>query len=267
MGDFSRQLSVIANKLLSVLRTIKEEILSLRDTIHEEAEANRKSENSQSIQDSPKPAIASLSGTAKAMQVEYRNSQRQQKKHQCHILIADWAGVLVVAAYTTFTAFQWSDLRHNFKVDERAWIAPFEVTVQEREVKKGFSIFGAIVNYKNTGKTAAVNGKVFIDQRTSLATIPTSDTKPRTQDSPTFLLAPSGINHSSIWFSDDSADAFNKTQRSVFVFGTIWYDDIFRTEHWTQFCFEAVREKMTGIKFEPCPVHNTCDDCDKTNSP
>ncbi len=148
-------------------------------------------------------------------------------------------------------------------LDERAWVAAYEFIPTEREIKKGFSILGASVHYRNSGKTPAIRGASYINQTQSLDNIPEQDTKPTAGKSPTFLLAPNGINTASIWLSDASAAALNAHQRGAFVYGTIWYIDIFQKDHWSQFCAEVFRNKTEGITFIACPKHNTSDDAQK----
>jgi hypothetical protein len=44
---------------------------------------------------------------------------------------------------------------------------------------------------------------------------------------------------------------------NTYVFGTMWFDDVFGSHHWTQFCYLVGND----LKARPSGFHNTCDDC------
>ena len=57
--------------------------------------------------------------------------------------------------------------------------------------------------------------------------------------------------------------ALGPPSNMVYVYGQIWYDDIFHQEHWTKFCYERHVLDQSPNAFEQCPVFNDCDRCSK----
>ena len=120
MDAFPRQLIAFANKVSLRLRAIEEEIRSLRNTLHKEAEANRKSNDAAVKKEPPQPTARDFLEFIEAVQTDNRQSQSKQQKYQRRTLYATWAGVIIVAAYTTFAAFQWCEMRKAAKAAEGA---------------------------------------------------------------------------------------------------------------------------------------------------
>ena len=175
--------------------------------------------------------------------------------------------VFITGVYTYYASRQACLLRKSIEdaqkaqiLDERAWVAVYELIPKANEVKKGFAYLGADVHYRNSGKTPAIKGASYINQAQSLDAIPDQDTKPVAGKSPTFLLAPNGVNTTSLWLDDASVGALNATEHGAFIYGTIWYTDIFQKDHWSQFCAEVSRDKREGMRFNACPKHQKSDE-------
>ena len=135
-----------------------------------------------------------------------------------------------------------------------------KLLAKNERLKRAFLTWERPSITETRAKLAALNGKIFINQTIELAKVANRDPFPLA-GSPTFFLAPTGTNNSTQWLSDESVATFNTTKRGVFIYGTIWYDDIFKQSHWTQFCYEVISIEPSGIiGFQPCDRHNTSDD-------
>jgi hypothetical protein len=76
------------------------------------------------------PEVRAILHTPESVEIEQREHRARQQRYQKRNLAATWAGVVVVAAYTTFAALQWNEMRRSnraavadFRQDERAWMA------------------------------------------------------------------------------------------------------------------------------------------------
>ncbi|HTR41118.1 MAG TPA: hypothetical protein VMH87_05840, partial [Pseudomonadales bacterium] len=49
-------------------------------------------------------------------------------------------------------------------------------------------------------------------------------------------------------------------KKPLFIYGTIWYDDIFGTNHWCQFCYKAVGNGSGKFEIDATGFHNGTDD-------
>jgi hypothetical protein len=144
--------------------------------------------------------------------------------------------------------------------DERAWVGP-TITYATYDVTNTGSEPVAVhfsVRFKNTGRTPAIKVIPLISEYADIKSIPNFD------------KFPNPVYHSMLLPPDGEADMpievptpiyantylAIKTGHPFYIVGTIWYDDIFGTNHWTQFC------TLISADFKPIPqpVHNTCDD-------
>lgn len=164
-----------------------------------------------------------------------------------------WISVLKVAsmvagiAYALVTFYQWRDLRHNFVVDSRAWVMPFEY---KRTTDFSGNVVGANLFYKNTGKTPALDLHIFVGWAPGDSLIPNRDVP--SDNSPKFALAPNGVGNSAPNIPTDVVKGVMNGNPGGFIFGTIWYKDVFGHAHWNQYC--------TGIGphfdyFTACTIH------------
>ena len=144
-------------------------------------------------------------------------------------------------------------------LSERAWLYETELTT---------GMLGTIPNgltwaahFKNTGQTPAINFQVMTYWAQNLKDIPDIDSQPTPTNPYHGLLAPG----ESIFTPDTTipADIVQKikTGMTYFIFGTIWYDDIFGKHHWSQFCDKIEVTTSTNVfAFMPIGKHNSCDD-------
>jgi hypothetical protein len=179
-------------------------------------------------------------------------------------------GIIFAIAYAFITYCQWRDANRNFRLDERAWVAPihacFEPAIttslntdgcgkeNSEDTRMQFKVI-----YKNSGKTFALNSDSSINITTDQNQIqmPSEGTKFRG------LFIQEAIG--SVAYGPITVDEINNFgYRAVYIYGKIWYDDIFKGRHWTEFCF--IHRGPKGNTFVTCPQNNTCDDCEQGKS-
>jgi hypothetical protein len=114
------------------------------------------------------------------------------------------------------------------------------------------------VLYKNTGKTPALKVASWIGTTDNVNAIPEFDPFPPA-DSNSGLMAPDGVFNTSTMSNPFQATVMEEVRagRPLYVFGTIWYEDIYSKKHWTQFCY---RVGTNLISFAPAAKHNRTDD-------
>ena len=144
------------------------------------------------------------------------------------------------------------------RLDERAWVSPIVTpNFQTPSDNNGSSSIG--ISYINTGKTPALKIITVINWTTNLNQIPIADGMPSIRSG---LLAPtqSGYTPSAPIPAQFFAGIANGTP--IYVYGTIWYDDIFRKSHWSKFCYRIERfsDNKALLHFIEPPIHNSCDD-------
>ena len=146
--------------------------------------------------------------------------------------------------------------------DERAWVLANGITSNFTESNSGVVFY---VSYKNTGKTPALRVQSVISWAISSDSIPKMDGIP---DHPvnSGLCAPDSVGKSQsapipIQIMEDIING-----KSIYVYGTAWYDDIFGHHHWSQFCYEVMRTAYDRnvIQFNTPAFHNSCDDAQET---
>ncbi|HLX95265.1 MAG TPA: hypothetical protein VKU37_05935, partial [Verrucomicrobiae bacterium] len=116
------------------------------------------------------------------------------------------------------------------------------------------------VVFKNTGRTPALNVQTAIAWGQNTNYIPRIDPKvnpPITAGN--FPADTSG--HTDTAKIPASAMADISIGKPIYVFGTIWYNDIFSRQHWTQFCYEIIPTDINPRLIIPMPTtfHNSCD--------
>lgn len=165
--------------------------------------------------------------------------------------------------YTIFAALQWCTMRESNRINrealvsvQRAWVIPFEVSPEALPSDPTKTIFKVV--FRNTGHTPAPRTHAWIAGTSDLQSIPaTNPVEP--SDAGAMLIGPDGIGNTSTQ-NPYSPEAIRLIKSGVrlYLYGTIWYYDVFGKHHWTQFCYYP----GTDLKgFGPCPIHNTCDDC------
>jgi hypothetical protein len=178
------------------------------------------------------------------MEMEYTNSEASSQMQ-----LAALQGQLV-------------EMKNGRNLDERAWVGPIDFELQ------GLGDDFIVVTYKNTGKTPALNVFGVINFCAGTNQIPAFDKKPSFEENS--IMAPNGTG---ILKTDDIPQMLVQgiTQGNYvsFIYGTIWYDDVFGHHHWIQLCYSVSsysRNMSQTVKFSGMPIHNLCDDS-PTNEP
>jgi hypothetical protein len=140
--------------------------------------------------------------------------------------------------------------------DERAWVFPENVVIQPSE--KDTNSINFTVLFKNTGKTPAMNIDAAVGYTDKLNSVPKTIPRPADSVASSGILAQDGTGHGFI-IPPDSAIQAARNGSHLFIYGIIWYDDIFREHHWCRFCY-SFDSNMED--FRPTGTHNTCDDAD-----
>lgn len=179
-----------------------------------------------------------------------------------------WKGILEVAAivagivYAFVTLCQWIDLRHQFAIEQRAWIS---VTHGDLGLSENAPAVVPII-YSNTGKTPARHIEMLITMKLVL-----------TDESPvfdyrigTFRTAKVGMlmpnDPQPIPFS--SLESISPSQNAqitagsilVMIYGKVDYDDAFG-RHWVTFCSQPFRRPSgSHTAAEACAEYNNAGD-------
>jgi hypothetical protein len=136
----------------------------------------------------------------------------------------------------------------NFHLEQRAWVSPAGIRKTPNEVIE--------IRFKNTGRTPAIRQISARGQTTDITTIPNVDKEP--VGAPRANNAPDGTKLMQIPLDAGSIQTFASKQRGVFIYGTVFYNDVFRESHWTQWCYEMITTP-NSVEFETCPTHNDSD--------
>jgi hypothetical protein len=148
---------------------------------------------------------------------------------------------------------QLREMRDEMIRGERAWIT---IT----KIDGNFLTSGDLVisiYFKNTGRTPAINVMPMATCSFDKNLIGAVDTFP-VGNKYSQLIGPDvepKISGSGIPIPAEAIKAI-KNGMPYYVWGTVWYDDIFGSNHWTQYCFQVT----TNIEFGEAAFHNTCDD-------
>lgn len=152
---------------------------------------------------------------------------------------------------------QLDEMQRTRQFDERAW-----VTAYDFKPNSTYSLDYFVVTYKNTGKTPAINCDFFIQTTMNWKSIPARDVKPYPPKN-SKLLAPDGTGVLDADFMQwvVSRQDVENGLVPIYIYGTIWYDDVFGHHHWSQFNVAVLsRGEERGFEFTSGTNHNSCDD-------
>lgn len=167
-------------------------------------------------------------------------------------------GIIVSAIVLVVLTLQYREMVRTTNLDERAWLSVSRVEY----VGYGTNWIFFRIYYQNTGKTLALNMESVIGMQTNVDAIPLKDIPP---NPPANLgqLTPgvtSFYNTPTNTLEMRSAKAVYQGKVPFYLFGTIWYDDIFGINHWEQFCYRIIAGRQEGtFEIDGAPVHNSCD--------
>lgn len=189
---------------------------------------------------------------------DYSSGQKNKNGSNKIKLIFEWAAFLGGIGLLGLNYFQLREIRLTRIQDERAWV----LTTGElaRKNSADHKLTTVSVFFKNTGKTPALNMHCYARCTAIESLIPPKDDCPPNLAGMCAPGQPSQVA-AGPWESYHFDDAFKGTP--IFVYGTIWYDDIFGGHHWTQFGFKMIPSIDESIAyFIATEKHNTCDDAE-----
>src|ERR1700733_1465549 len=159
--------------------------------------------------------------------------------------------------YAVVTYFQWRDSRHNFLVDERAWLAVDPPT----ETGKGVP-FKLTMPIRNTGKTPAKSVAVKFD---SLPFLSNEEPKFIFKGDP-LPFGPNAPNAFHVFAYNGQANEDNEGVPDGYIqyaYGSVAYQDVFTGKHWITYCFF---KQGTG-SYAYCTNHNDIGDGEAPSDP
>jgi hypothetical protein len=157
---------------------------------------------------------------------------------------------------------QLEQMQESTELDERAWVSARRPTFSVQN-----DIIGITSYFENTGKTIAIHCHPHVWVTWSTNTIPKRDTD--TDFESGYLLPPNAPSYEYSGTNDMDGIGVAKT---FYVYGTVWYGDVFTKDHWSQFCYQVRCERTSQTNFgfsnpQELFIHSSCDDnqTDQTN--
>ena len=190
---------------------------------------------------------------------EYRRRQLASGR-TLNIVTAVAAGFALI--YAAITYLQWQELRHNFTIDERAWIE-----VKDTNTSSKLSDYRGAhthVVMSNFGKSPALNIRV----RTAGEILPAN--------TPPSLLYGRGVTVSTgdlfpgvplditvgdtVDMTEQQRQSLETGRSYLAMYGVAQFSDIFGKEHATTFCvWRAFGKSPVGYAAKPCTDYNSVD--------
>lgn len=160
-------------------------------------------------------------------------------------------GAFASAVTVVVVVLQLKDSRETRILDEKAFVAPVPITLT-LHYSNGPSFYSVILH--NYGRTVARKVVIEVGATNTADAIPEPEIEPKISFS---FLAPSGeTTVDSQFISHEMWDAAKAGKIPLFIYGTVWYEDIFGHSHWTEFCWSV--DVNRNVTFEG-PKHNECD--------
>jgi hypothetical protein len=166
--------------------------------------------------------------------------------------------IVVISAFALVVVDwkQWKEMSDERLLDERAWLMAIAASATPNSNENEALPKYFVVEFKNSGKTPAKNVRASMNYTVNFNSIPQSDTIDNDLGASVGTVAPDGTTLFKIIPQNDIIQSFAEG-KGCWVFGTIWYDDIFGEHHWSQFCLSVGNDLKT---FAAAPIHNNCDD-------
>jgi hypothetical protein len=159
--------------------------------------------------------------------------------------IFEGLGIIAVIWYAVVTHVEWTDLRHNFEVDQRAWVR-FRYALLKDKISETDVVNSWPLTVQNIGKSPArhtfVNAHFEIVPKTAPPTLVFSRQHTQVQvsllfptDDNSFPVALESSSDAPHNLSVDEIRELTSGRSYLAVFAQVTYDDQFG-EHWTRFC-------------------------------
>jgi hypothetical protein len=167
--------------------------------------------------------------------------------------------------YAVVTVYQWRDLRHNFEVDQRAWVKPKVLWPKDMMDDK------VTVMVNNLGQSVvdstSMDAKIEILDRASQPSFAQSGIHtaaifetlfPKDENSITVMrFSPEGKESP---LTDKEIKALSQGDDYAVIWGYILYHDQFGV-HWTRFCdWHAFTSKLIQFQAAGCTRYNSVGD-------
>ena len=154
MDFLTQQFIAVAKKLKEQLNEAKALFSSLDKSIQKYDLAIDKAADAANKTIDPTPEMRAILNTLEAIKTEQRASDTSNSRYQCRNLIAAWAGVFVVAAYTTVTFLILRETNKSADAARDAAVAAksaADTTSQQFKLTRQqvVSTMGAIVSFNN----------------------------------------------------------------------------------------------------------------------
>jgi hypothetical protein len=172
----------------------------------------------------------------------------------------------VVSGQLTATPQQLEEIKQTRMADQRARVAvdgtPNQIISEDKE-SVTFEI-----SYKNTGRTTATKVACVTGAALLPARVPQVENAPNPPvNAATLAPGGTGVVRSPIIMAGTMKAITDGVP--LYLYGTIWYTDVFGKSHWSQFCWKIERQKDDHnlISFSVWTNHNSSDDVqgDKAN--
>ena len=188
--------------------------------------------------------------------------------------LATAAIVVLTTFYVSYSKKQWEALiesnrinRNVMAIDQRAWLTVRAVTLTH-PLKLGEKPSAAI-EIINSGKSPAIEARVA-GTALSRRTLTEALAGPNVLGEPDSraIVGPNVtltviLDTSEAVATQGQIDAITSGQGTFYATGTIFYDDIFKTAHWTKFCFKMGSMETTGSEktsWAACARGNSVDE-------
>jgi hypothetical protein len=213
-----------------------------------------------------------------------RNHRREQRRFKVELI-----EIFLIAVYAIVTIFEWrtfnserqtmemeyitsqasaehqlfalqgqlDEMKRTPELDERAWIF---TDLPDNSLVWQSNICTVTVRLKNTGKTPAINVGSVEAAVTNRSQIPNFEPK---VEGLKYALSPNGADFLPYPLPTQTALQLQHGKK-VYLYGTIFYSDIFGREHWTQFCYSLIYQGVY-VNMTPPFFHNSCDTETETN--
>lgn len=146
---------------------------------------------------------------------------------------------------------QLREMQNAREMDERAWVSAYDLEAKSDDQKSAcFQIL-----FKNTGKTPAINIRAVLSYNWSTNGIPETD-QFKGDTAKGSMLPPGTVGNINTPVLPETEIAAIQQGRDFYVYGTIWYDDVFGSHHWNQFCFQMWKTLRASVG---TGFHNGCD--------
>lgn len=144
---------------------------------------------------------------------------------------------------------QFLEMQTDARIDQRAWMGVSKINPVVDNAKKTVTFE---ISCKNTGKTVALNVVGFAMGTEDIKKVPYCDKEPTSSVGP--LVNPGSDYQFGVIAEKDSFRDIT-AGKTNYVYGTVWYTDIFKKRHWTQFCIVPAPNPAW---IRECPEANHC---------